>query len=78
MGWCSATPIFDAIGKYVLDSELSEEAQFGIMRTLADALENEDWDCQQDSAYYSHPIIKRVWKDLDPDWEDWIDDEEAD
>jgi len=47
-------------------------------RQLADAMENEDWDCQGDSAYYDHPIIKRVWKDLDPDWEDWDEDEEED
>lgn len=70
MGWCSATPIFDAIGKYVLDSELPEEKQFGIMRVLADALEEEDWDCQQDSDYYDHPIIQRVMKELHPHWFD--------
>ena len=74
MGWCSGTPIFDAVARNVLDSELPVERQFDIMRTLAAAMYDEDWDCESDSRYYKHPVIQRVMRDLNPKWYEEADD----
>lgn len=68
MGWCSGTPIFDAVAENILDSELPIERQFDIMRTLTVAMYERDWDCEQDSPYYDHPVIQRVMRELNPDW----------
>lgn len=63
MGWCSATVIFDSVCGALL-SETEET-----IRALVAALEDGDWDCQQDSDYWSHPIVRKVMKELHPDWD---------
>lgn len=68
MGWCSGTPIFDAVAKNILDSELSTERQFEIMRALTKAMYDGDWDCEDESRYIKHPVIQRVMRELNPDW----------
>lgn len=68
MGWCSATDIFDNVCKSVLDSAIPEEEQYRVLYNLANQLENEDWDCQSDSDYYKHPLVKRIMIELHPDW----------
>jgi len=70
MGWCSATDIFDAIGKLVLPSKLTDDEKSTIMGVLANALEEQDWDCQSDSRYFDNPIVVKLMKKLHPDW-DW-------
>lgn len=66
MGWCSATVIFDdVVGALIGDTKLSKKAT---IKKLAEALEDGDWDCQQDSAYWDHPIVQRVFKELHPHW----------
>lgn len=67
MGWCSATVLFDA----VLDGLLGKKSKKNIedtIRLLIEEFENMDWDCQQESAYYDHPIVQSVFKELHPDW----------
>ena len=68
MGWCSATSIFDAMAKYVIDSPQTDDQKIAALAKLAQTLESEDWDCQQDSSFYEHPIVKRVFRQLHPDW----------
>jgi hypothetical protein len=68
MGWCSATEIFDKMAKFVLESEQPHDAKFNTLRELAVALENGDWDCQQDSVYWDDPIVQEVMRDLHPHW----------
>ena len=75
MGWCSATVIFDKVAAFVLASTSSEEDQYQVLLTLADALEDNDWDCQSDSAYYNHPLVQRIMNELHPDWADYEEDE---
>jgi hypothetical protein len=74
MGWCSGTDIFDAVAADVIDSELPEAAQERIIKTLINAMEDHDWDCQGDSDYYEHPLVQRVVKELHPDWFEDEDD----
>lgn len=72
MGWCSGTEIFDNVGRWVLNSRMTDEEKYGVMKVLAQALEGEDWDCEQDSMYWKHPIVQKIMKELNPDW-DWED-----
>lgn len=75
MGWCSGTEIFDAVVSFVLKTDASDDEKSSLLKTLADALENHDWDCQQDSDHYEHPIVQRVMHELHPDWYEEDDDE---
>ena len=55
MGWCSATVIFDSVCDSLLVDGDKKPTPEETIRALAAALEDGDWDCQQDSAYYGHP-----------------------
>lgn len=69
MGWCSGTPIFDAVAKEVLNnSDLTEEQQATILTVLIKAMWSQDWDCEQDSAYYEHPVVESIFRKLEPEW----------
>lgn len=80
MGWCSGTDIFDSVLSQFLNipsetsrkppihADVSAEVCHRIVTALVDAMEDHDWDCQQDSAYYEHPIVQEVMRDLHPDW----------
>jgi hypothetical protein len=66
MGWCSGTEIFDQIAEVVLsDKPMDKKAT---IKAMIEALENGDWDCQGDSAYWDHPIVKEAFRELHPDW----------
>jgi hypothetical protein len=66
MGWCSATVIFDQIAKIVLsDQPIDKKA---VLKTVIKALEDGDWDCQQDSDYWDDPIVQSVMRELHPRW----------
>lgn len=66
MGWCSATEIFDnVVGGLIGDTKLSKKQ---IISNLIGALEDGDWDCQADSAYYDHPLVRECFMELHPRW----------
>jgi len=69
MGWCSGTEVFDSVAGYVLDSNLTGEQKYDVLRQLANALEWQDWDCQSDSMYWDHPIVQRIFRELHPSWD---------
>lgn len=71
MGWCSGTEIFDKVAEYVLGcTAVSEAERTNIIRVLIDALEDHDWDCQDDSDLMNDPIVKEVMRELHPEWYD--------
>lgn len=70
MGWCSGTDVFDPVAEFVLGGDDTDEKKFQLLKVLVKALYSRDWDCESDSAYYSHPIVQRVMRELNPDW-DW-------
>ena len=68
MGWCSGTNIFDPIvGALLADKPIDKKA---VIKIVAEALEDGDWDCQQDSDYWNHPLVREVFMELHPGW-DW-------
>jgi hypothetical protein len=68
MGWCSGTEIFDKTVAVVLAMDIGEDNQKRIIRALADAMEDHDWDCQDDSRYYDDPLVSEVFYELHPEW----------
>lgn len=75
MGWCSGTDIFDAVAKLILSKDEVSEEEIQVLKTLVDALEDGDWDCQGDSDFYEHPIVQRIMRELHPDWYEDDDNE---
>lgn len=69
MGWCSGTDIFDEFAPVLLTHDsLSTGEKVELLVALIDALENHDWDCQQDSAHWGDPIVQEAMKRLHPKW----------
>jgi len=65
MGWCSATEIFDTIvTSLTAYEEVDKET---IIKELIISLENSDWDCQQDSIYWDHPLVRKCFKATSPE-----------
>lgn len=70
MGWCSATDIFDPVAAFVLSTDRPDAEKRAVLEILIGALEEGDWDCQQDSAYYDNPIVQQIMRDTHPRWFD--------
>jgi hypothetical protein len=69
MGFCSGTDIFDPVVGWILENLKDEALQLGAIRVLIIALEDHDWDCQDDSRWSNHPVVRRVMRELHPNWE---------
>jgi hypothetical protein len=67
MGWCSGTKIFDVVVEGLIDKKRTKTPK-EIIKLLAEAMEYMDWDCQEGSKYWDHPIVQEVFKELHPDW----------
>lgn len=65
MGWCSGTEIFDRVVEILLEPHLDKKK---IIKELLDVLEDQDWDCQQDSLYWDHPLVRKVFEEVHPKW----------
>lgn len=72
MGWCSGTCIFDPVVKAILEQDAPEEQKINVIKSLITALQDEDWDCETDSDYWKHPLVRRAFKETCPSW-DWKD-----
>jgi len=65
MGWCSATDIFDSVvGALLEDDKVDKETT---IKELINALEDGDWDCQQDSVYWNEPLVQKCFKLTSPE-----------
>lgn len=73
MGRCSATEVFDPVTGFILAYDLPDAVKLDLIKKLVDTLENYDWDCQSDSDYYEHPLVRQAMRELHPD-DDWDDD----
>ena len=67
MGWCSATYIFDNVASFLLDGEKPKDPK-EVLEHLISELEDGDWDCQNESAYWEHPIVREIFKARHPSW----------
>lgn len=68
MGWCSGTDVFDGVLEHFLTKKgvKKEPDVESVIKGLIQALWDHDWDCEQDSAYWEHPLVQKVFRKLDP------------
>ena len=65
MGWCSGTDAFDVAVMVVLNEGWSLKAK---IKFLIEEWQSLDWDCEMDSLYWEHPVVREVFMELYPDW----------
>lgn len=63
MGWCSGTEIFNTVVEALLEGEVTNKDKKTIGELIV-ALEGNDWDCQRDSEWWYHPVVKEVYRKL--------------
>ena len=77
MGWSSGTRVFDKVCGHVLGSPDRKGISTAIsvqdlLIALVDVLEDLDWDCQEESRYFNHPLVREILVRKHPDWDwDW-------
>jgi len=59
MGWGSGTPIFDDVAKVVMKRKITQSDKKIILKTLVNAMRDQDWDCEGDSDFYDDPFIRK-------------------
>lgn len=69
MGWCSGTILFDSVLDYVLGDGKDADPK-ELIKYLINTLEDMDWDCQTDSDYFNHPLVRECFIELDPIWDE--------
>lgn len=62
MGWCSGTYIFDDVMDEILDVPKINKKR--LIKKLITSLQNQDWDCIDDSEYYMHPDVMEAFEEL--------------
>lgn len=75
MGWTGGTDVFDGMVREISELDLPYEAQVRLLKALADLLEDQDWDTENESAYWDDPLVQEVMAELHPDWVEDEDDE---
>lgn len=69
MGWCSATVIFDTVVESLLDETVDKKET---IKYLINVLEDGDWDCQSESDYWEHPLVKECF--IETGHKNWYED----
>lgn len=66
MGWSSAGQIFDRVARGLTEAKVDDEITYRVLFDLGKALQNEDWDTEDESleAFQDDPTIVRVFHDL--------------
>ena len=76
MGWSSGTEIFDVVCEALLTEEPIDDARKKeILAKVIAKLEDMDWDCEYESAYWKHPIVSAIFRERNPEW--FEDEDEA-
>lgn len=65
MGFCSATEIFDGILDHFLAEDSENKEPIEVIKILIKTLWAMDWDCEGDSKYWEHPLIKQAFRELE-------------
>jgi hypothetical protein len=70
MGNCSITPVYDNVAKVVLLADIPDTVKRDILKALINAMEDQDWDCHDDSRFSGDPMFESIMKELHPDWDE--------
>jgi len=65
MGWASAGGIFDTVADGLIEANAADDIKEKVLGTLCTALQDEDWDTEDESLerYADDPVIVRVFAD---------------
>jgi hypothetical protein len=66
MGWGSGVDVFDAIASAIIDKDVTDKK--ALLKAVIVALEDHDWDTQSDSRYWNHPLVREIFKEMNPSW----------
>jgi hypothetical protein len=66
MGWCSGTDLFDKVMDALFKADTIDKERF--IEELILSFQNQDWDCEQDSEYWEHPVVNKVFRKMYPEW----------
>lgn len=63
MGWCGGTEVFDAVADQILIDypEYLQPNEIDILCVLGKALQEKDWDCENESAYFDDSRFTGIW-----------------
>lgn len=76
MGWCGATTHFDAVADQLLTKrggikpDATHASAKKALGALWDSLIQGDWDCESESVYYNHPVVREIRKARGDDLKD--------
>ena len=69
MGWCSGTYVFDGVmDAFINEKSISKAVKKKIIKKVIEALQERDWDCESDSDYWEHPLVREIFMELKPEW----------
>jgi len=65
VGWASAGSIFDTVADGLIEANAADDIKEKVLGTLCTALQDEDWDTEDESLerYADDPVIVRVFAD---------------
>jgi predicted RNA methylase len=66
MGWSSGTEIFDVAVCELLKTKCTTEEKKKVIKALIKVMWDHDWDCEYDSNFIDVPLVRQVFKDLNP------------
>lgn len=75
MGWCSATVIFDTLCEALI-YDTDDVDKLKLLKVLINILWENDWDCEYDSSFITHPLVKQAFIELDEDMRENIEEME--
>jgi len=65
VGWCSGTDVFDPVAEAILNhNHLTADEKVALLVVLINALWNKDWDCQDESEHWQHPLVQRAMREV--------------
>lgn len=62
MGFGNGVGIFDDIVRVVLPMDLSDEQKVKVIVAVIVALEDHDWDTQDDSQFIEYPLVRQAFE----------------
>lgn len=39
-----------------------------VVKHIIRVLQDMDWDCESDSNYWEHPVVREVFREINPEW----------
>lgn len=70
MGYAGGSSVFNAVARAVLKEKVGEEVQYRVLKAVWEALEDEDWDTQDEVDPKTSTVVKRLYREWLLDWDD--------